>query len=329
MTFISVILPTRDRPALLAECLAGLRANDYAPREIIVVDQSAGGESAAVVRQAAAEDASLRYVHSEKIGASHAHNIALELAGGEIVAITNDDCRVPPSWLARQAEEFEADPQVVAVFGPFLPLRLSDRAVAVAALTGRRRQVQHGTQEIWRLGYGGNMAFRRRVIVAAGGLDEMTGPGSPRSWGCSDIDLIYRVLRDGGLSVYAPDIAVWHVQDFDFSTALQREARYARGAGALVAKALRCGEPGAWRLLAQRLWPVGPGRTWGELIETLESGNRWAFAVRALFRVYALLVLLPWGAISSLTQPIADTEKMLYQSRMVQEKHLLDHPAEV
>jgi GT2 family glycosyltransferase len=310
--FISVIIPTRDRPALLANCLADLRGNEYRHREIIVVDQSCDNETAAVVRRAASLDGSLHYVHSNTTGASHAQNTALDLARGEVLAITNDDCRLSANWLGQIAEEFAADSQVVAVFGPFLPLRSSDDTLCVAALTGQRRRVQRGVEEVWRLGYGGNMAFRRRAVIEAGGFDEMLGSGSPRDWACDDVDLAYRVLRNGGTAIYAPGVAVWHVQHFGLRQALGREAAYARGAGAIVAKLLRCGDENAWRLLAQRLWPVGPGRNWSEFVESLRGGKWWAVAARVLFRIYCWAVLIPAGVIAGWRQPLLDVTLMVY-----------------
>jgi GT2 family glycosyltransferase len=220
-------------------------------------------------------------------------------------------------WLARIAEEFASSPEVVAVFGPFLPLRPLGGALAVAALTARRRRVQRGLEEVWRLGYGGNMAFRRQAVIETGGFDEMLGPGSPRGWGCNDVDLVYRVLRRGGVAVYAPDVVVWHVQRFGLRQALRREAAYARGAGAIVAKLLRCGDENAWCLLAQRLWPVGAGRTWRELVESVGGGRWWAVGVRAMYRVYCLTVLVPLSAVTSSRQPLSDVERMLYQDNGV------------
>jgi len=79
------------------------------------------------------------------------------------------------------------------------------------------------------------MAFRLEAVLAVGGWDEMLGPGSPRGWGCNDVDLIYRVLRRGGRAVYDPSIIVWHMQQHNLRQALRREAAYARGAGAIVA----------------------------------------------------------------------------------------------
>jgi GT2 family glycosyltransferase len=312
--FISVIVPSRDRPALLADCLADLRGNAYPRREIIVVDQSRGSETAAAVRRAASLDTSLRYVRSDTTGSSRAQNVALELARGEILAITNDDCRPAANWLERIAKEFVANPEVVAVFGPFLPLRPPGDTLAVAALTGRRRRVQRGLEEVWRLGYGGNMAFRRRVVTEAGGFDEMLGPGSLQEWGCNDVDLVYRVLRKGGTAVYAPDVVVRHVQQFRLRGALRREASYARGAGAIIAKLLRCGDENAWRLLAQRLWPLGPGRNWPELVESMGGGSRWAVAARTLYRVYCWTALIPSGVIAGWRQPVHDTKHMVYRS---------------
>jgi glycosyltransferase involved in cell wall biosynthesis len=312
--FISVILSTRDRPALLADCLADLRVNDYAQREIIVVDQSRGDETAAVVQRAASLDPSLRYVRTDTTGLSRAQKVALASARGEVVAFTNDDCRPAADWLACLAAEFAPAPEVVAVFGPFLPLTPSPGTLAVATLTTRRRRVQRGPrEEVWRLGYGGNMAFRRQAVIDAGGPDEMLGPGSPRNWGCNDIDLIYRVLRVGGLAVYAPDVVVWHVQQFGLRQALQREAVYARGAGALIAKLLRCGDKNAYHLLMQRVWPLGPGRNWRGLLESIAGGHWWAVVVRALFRTYCVVFLIPSGIIAGWRQPLQNVEHMLYQ----------------
>ncbi|MBN1814990.1 MAG: glycosyltransferase [Anaerolineae bacterium] len=318
--FISVIVPTRDRPALLADCLAKLRANAYRHREVIVVDQSCGDETAAMVWSAACLDRSIRYVRSDTSGSSRAQNVALRVACGELLAITNDDCRPAANWLGRIVEEFMVDREVVAVFGPFLPLRPPGGALSVAALTGRRRRVQHGMEEVWRLGYGGNMAFRRQAVTEAGGFDEMLGPGSPHGWGCNDVDLVYRVLRNGGTAVYVPDVVVWHVQQFGLSQALRREASYARGAGAIVAKLLRCGDQNAWRLLAQRLWPVGPGRTWGELAQSMAGGCWWAVGVRAMHRVYCLTILIPLGALAGCRQPLSDKGRLLYRGSGVHEK---------
>ncbi len=311
--FISVIVPSRDRPALLADCLADLRGNEYPWREIIVVDQSRGSKTAAVVRRAASLDTSLRYVRSDTTGSSRAQNVALEISQGEVLAVTNDDCRPAVNWLRRIAGEFVANPEVVAVFGPFLPLCPPGDTLAMAALTGRRRRVQRGLEEVWRLGYGGNMAFRRRAVIEAGGFDEGLGPGSPRGWGCNDVDLIYRVLRNGGTVVYTPDVVVRHVQQFRLRRALRREASYARGAGAIIAKLLRCGDENTWRLLAQRLWPVGPGRNWPELVESMGGGSRWVVAARALYRVYCWTVLIPSGVIAGWRQPLQDPDHMLYR----------------
>jgi len=313
---ISVILPTRDRPVLLAGCLACLQANDYPQREIIIVDQSQDDETATVVRHAAALDDSLRYVRSGAVGSSRAQNIALALARGEVVAMTNDDCLPATDWLERIAAEFTADPEVVAVFGPFLPLGLSPRTVPVAALTGRRRWTPRSPHQVWRLGYGGNMAFRLEAVLAVGGWDEMLGPGSPRGWGCNDVDLIYRVLRRGGRAVYDPSIIVWHMQQHNLRQALRREAAYARGAGAIVAKLLRCGDRSGWHLLAQRLWPLGAGRNWQELLESLDGGRWWTTTVRALYRMCCLVALIPLGLYAGWRQPLQDHERTLYQNSL-------------
>lgn len=95
----TVIVPTRRRPDAVSRCVAKLRAQDH-PRdrfEIVVVldgDDAApavAGDSVIVVRQ-------------EHAGPAAARNHGAEVASGELLAFTDDDCEPAADWLRILAE---------------------------------------------------------------------------------------------------------------------------------------------------------------------------------------------------------------------------------
>src|SRR2546421_5277291 len=95
----TIVVPTRRRPLLLAECLESIATSDYPVDrlEVIVVDDGGGSVEGAVESVAGRlETAVLR---CPGIGPAAARNAGAARARGEILAFTDDDCRVNPHWL--------------------------------------------------------------------------------------------------------------------------------------------------------------------------------------------------------------------------------------
>ncbi len=106
---ISVIVVCWNAADVLGRCLDQLFAQDYAPREIIVVDDGSTDTTLAVAR-AAAERGELAIVASPRnSGCPSARNLGLERASGEIVAFIDADGFATPSWLGAIARAFTAD----------------------------------------------------------------------------------------------------------------------------------------------------------------------------------------------------------------------------
>src|SRR5262245_19673714 len=112
----SVLIATRNRPALLERCLAAILANTRSPREVIVADQSDNDATEATTRRLG-----LVYRRFEPRGKSAAVNRAAELAQGEFLALTDDDVLVEPSWLERFDELRRENPETDAFCGGLLP----------------------------------------------------------------------------------------------------------------------------------------------------------------------------------------------------------------
>jgi len=115
---ISVIIPTFNEEENIAQCLVSL-SHQTLPRseyEIIVVD---GGSEDATCEIAKKYADQVFVQTSKKVGG--ARNDGVKVAKGEIIATTDADCILPPSWIGRIAEDFKK-PGVVQVYGPVYPI---------------------------------------------------------------------------------------------------------------------------------------------------------------------------------------------------------------
>jgi glycosyltransferase involved in cell wall biosynthesis len=99
----SVIVVTRDRPALLADALAGVAAQTHAPIEVVLADDG----DRRVAADAGALPLTRLAVRCGQAGA--ARNAAARVARGEVLAFLDDDDRWRPDHLAGFARAF-ADP---------------------------------------------------------------------------------------------------------------------------------------------------------------------------------------------------------------------------
>src|SRR5262245_47372639 len=118
---ISIIVSTYNRADRLVqtlESIKGLKTPTGVWWELIIVDNNSNDETARVARTfAAASGLNVQYVFEPRQGLSRARNAGLSRACGDIVAFTDDDCIVDPSWLVAMTKEFERDPGIGGVGG--------------------------------------------------------------------------------------------------------------------------------------------------------------------------------------------------------------------
>jgi len=99
---ISVIICTYNRADLLADvlqtvCEQSLERSEY---EIIIIDNNSTDETPTIGQSFVALYPNVRCFVEMKQGLSHARNRGWQEARGEYVAYIDDDCKVPPKWLA-------------------------------------------------------------------------------------------------------------------------------------------------------------------------------------------------------------------------------------
>jgi glycosyltransferase involved in cell wall biosynthesis len=218
--FISVIVATRNRAALLAQTLDALTGQHWpADRfEVIVADNASTDDTPAVVdRVAAGAAARVTYLYVAEPGKSFAVNAALQRARGELLALTDDDVLPGPEWLDRIAAAF-SDPAVDFVAGRILPRwEAPPPSWLSPALHGVLAVPDNGlerlTMDLERpqlMPVGANMAVRASVMQRLGGLRTDLGKleGTLRTG--EDHELFLRMLHAGCRGVYEPAALVRH-----------------------------------------------------------------------------------------------------------------------
>lgn len=112
----SVIIPARNRPGALANCLQALTRLDYPTGnyEVIVVDDA----SEPPLRQTVECRAALSGLRWERLskneGPAAARNHAARIARGEFLAFTDDDCLPDPEWLNNLEHALNSNPGCAA-----------------------------------------------------------------------------------------------------------------------------------------------------------------------------------------------------------------------
>jgi GT2 family glycosyltransferase len=256
----SVIVCTRERPDDLARCLeslAGVRSDGH---DIMVVDNCPVTDRTATV----ADRFGVRYVLEPARGLDRARNAGIAAAQHDIVAFVDDDVVVSPPWLTAIQSCF-ADPRVSCVTGLVLPLELETSGQEEFERYSQHRRdlaVRVYSKSVLRpsaagiVGIGGNMAFRRDVLLALGGFDVRLDAGTATHSG-GDTDMFARVLDAGHTIVYSPAVQVWHRHRR--SQAEVRACVFGYGVGVysmLTKRLVEQRDPGA--LVTACRWLIGP-----------------------------------------------------------------------
>lgn len=228
----SVVVATYNRSALLTG-VVGAIVGQTLPREryeVIVVDDGSTDGTEALGAELA-ERHGLRYLRQDNQGAAAARNRGIREASGDVVAFTDDDCLVPPDWLARLADGYARHPEVVGVGGRLVAEASALRASAVARYEERVGREVFGAGEEEALGgfecpAGGtnNMSYRRATLLEVDGFDEGF---PPRVWG-EDADLKRRITDAGGRLLYVP-VTVVHLRDYALRPFLRQCVERGRG----------------------------------------------------------------------------------------------------
>ncbi len=219
----SVVVATYLRPDRLKGCVEALAALDYPSDrlEAIIVDDG-GGIPLRPVLAPFQDRLELTLVESEHRGQSHARNLGVERARGDLVAFTDDDCRPDPSWLRLLAQRHQAAP--ADGFGGHTVNSLHNAYSATSQLVldvGYRKLNTSGPSA--RFFTTNNLVVPREGFLAVGGLNPMFTTSEDREF-CE------RWVASGRRLTYVPEAVVHHYHELTFASFVRQHFAYGRGA---------------------------------------------------------------------------------------------------
>lgn len=218
---VTVILCTFNRCQVLAKALDSVGASivpDSVAWEVLVVDNNSSDQTREMVEDFCCRyPGHFRYLFEPQQGKSHALNAGIREARGKVLAFTDDDVTVGPTWLNSLTEALDSGEWAGAGgrtlpergFSPPRWLSLEGRyALAPLAIFDRG---PHGC-ELTETPFGNNMAYRKEMFEKYGGfrIDLGPRPGSRGPQKSEDSEFGWRLLAAGERLRYEPSAVVYH-----------------------------------------------------------------------------------------------------------------------
>ncbi len=216
---MSLVIPTFNRVGLLRNALDSVAVAaiaDPAQVEVIVVDNNSTDGTAAAVQEARDRfPCSLRYFLERNQGSSYARNRGLAESQGFYVVFMDDDQVMGRDYFKNIPLAF-AETGAVCVGGSVTYYNAENLPPWLRELSRTIGQTSCGDQ-VRILGpdtpkglFGGNMAFVRSDLVAAGGFDIRLGRFGNDQGTCEDLELQERLRGMGKLIGYHPGLVQHH-----------------------------------------------------------------------------------------------------------------------
>ena len=217
MINISVIICTYNRADSLADTIGCLAEQSYETDnwELIVVDNNSNDNTEEVIREFSEKLPNLTYKFEPQQGLSHARNLGIQSAQGEIIVFTDDDVLPEIDWLVRinnNMEKYNCDAcggYIAPKWEVPPPTWLTEifyGFLAIKTDTTGPRQLSINDE----LPFGANMAFRKSMFSEHGLFDTQKGRKGNILAGGEDIEMFQRIINANCPVYYFPDIKVTH-----------------------------------------------------------------------------------------------------------------------
>jgi glycosyltransferase involved in cell wall biosynthesis len=235
MVMVSFVIPTYNRAATLAECLAALDRERVCgiPFEVIVVDDGSSDGTIDEVRCMQERfSVPLRLLYQENRGPAIARNRGVAVAHGELIVFLGDDIIVEPGYLGHlyaAYQSYQAERRGILGFTRY-------REDAIPTPFGRWLDAESTLQFLYsrasieqplgfRLFYTSNLLVPRRLLIEAGGFNQEF-----RHPAYEDMDLGYRLEERGFVLYYCPAATAVHAHQVSLPSFAARMTMAARAA---------------------------------------------------------------------------------------------------
>jgi cellulose synthase/poly-beta-1,6-N-acetylglucosamine synthase-like glycosyltransferase len=172
---LAFVIPAYNEQALIGKCvesvLAEIKRSGRTDVDVVVVNNNSTDRTAEI----AGSHAGVRVVDEPQKGLVSARDGGFRATTAELVANIDADTIVPPGWLDVVFEEFERDPQLVCLSGPYVYYDLSAwNRFLISLFYGLTKLIYAVNRYVLRVGsvvQGGNFVFRRDAWIKAGGYN--------------------------------------------------------------------------------------------------------------------------------------------------------------
>lgn len=231
-TRMSVVIPTYNRRDVLAKALAGYigQSDPGTIHELLVVDDGSTDDTESVVRDYGERAPfKIRYFRQANKGPAAARNLGIRESTSSLILFTDSDIIPQPDLVRQHLEWHNRDPQInAAVLGyvtwspelkptPFMNW-YGERAIFAYRLLRGKRQAD------FRFFYSCNVSLKTEYLRKCGQFDE-----DFKNAAYEDIELGYRLNKQGMKLLYNAQAFAYHHQFFSFEDACRKTASYSKG----------------------------------------------------------------------------------------------------
>ena len=217
---VSIVIPTRDRGALLRACVASIRAKTaYAPYELVLVDNGSVESDAREYLAALARDGAARVLqYAQPFNYAAQCNLGVREAAGSMIALVNNDIEVVTGDWLTELVALAARPGVgLAGATLWYPDGTLQHAGVILGLNGVGDRPWLGTRPGFAGPYGRARAVREVgamitacAVVARDRYLDVGGMDESLAVSCNDLDLCLKLARAGYRHVITPYAELTH-----------------------------------------------------------------------------------------------------------------------
>jgi len=233
MPKISVVIPTKNRAGLLAECIDHIESQTV-PRdryEVIVIDNDSSDDTQAVLAQKSKLYSNLKFASQDKPGAAATRNAGLRLANHSTILFVDDDVQAEPNLIQTHFDSQSKHPNSSVIGAiripwegtadPFLRY-LRDHRI-LTPYTPAKGPIDFSYYHTC------NVSTPAHMLLNVGGFHE-----DFTIYGMEDIELGYRLEKAGCRMVFAPDARAVHYRFPGYQDFVHRSEQAGYSLGHLI-----------------------------------------------------------------------------------------------
>lgn len=233
---VSIVIPVKNCKSTIDKCVDSLLGIQYPDYEILFIDDASTDSTEDIIKERMAKDGAGRIsLLTGQDGPSVARNQGIAEAKGEYIAFTDGDCVVDREWLKELVKAcgegvagaggIQLSPPDDTAFGR----SVHDFMAKIGFITGymqghagcEARTVEHNPTC--------NALYRKDVLQKAGGFLESLWPGE-------DVELDYRLTKDGNRLTFTPHAVVYHYRPATLGRFRRMMFNYGKAQAFLVSK---------------------------------------------------------------------------------------------